>query len=1191
MSHHREDTTPPETTRQVYHWALLGYRIVTGLTVGLGFLVVVLTLGALWRHEAGSATPVDVLRFLGLLVLFAVVDLIPLVLRDKPISLGFPVILLALLEAANRLGSPGAAALVAVGIGALGALLSGALRSLLLERWPLRKSLTGILYYASHHALACLTAAQAYDWVARVWSPLWGLENINIQATLIYALVYSLLSTILVWPHDYLIGRLLLPASEKRFPRVTPLSAIGTAPVPMVLLAAVEGGWSSIFLFLLYLAFLAVTRSWTTIEVRERRLRAQERLRKALGVPANMDELARNVKRALDDLASYQWAALYSAETGDEVYRLRREWQFGGSIVSRDDVSGEEEPAQVENTATAEMTQTPEGQTLTWPDQVFKGQGYLGQVVEFGGPLGGVDPHLSLAPHPVFLYLPLQYEGTIIGLLAIVRPKRLFKERELTSVEDLAVVMAESLRQVQQVEQELERLSSRASQFARHPERIQKVLRELSDRRVDIAKILARIAERAFQGSLRTVLEDVVVGGTSGRGELSISDSELRAIYNRIREETPGMPTLDDDILEKLQVIPADLSLAFTFRFQWPEFDRGEEYTKLYDFFVQALDAQSAADIAGLRQMADDTIEQARREGRIPPEVITQFSSLVEVVRLVKQSHEATATDQQQAHAASAINEIRALDDRVSERLKDPERFIFLTLIANWLTILIRSLDALEQGGAQLKVRLRSDYALPTEQVTIVLIVDNVGQGAASRLVVKMQPSQDYQIFGQSQIELGILPPFRSEELEFTIQPETEDELRTEFQVTYRDREREQKQQLFADVVHLRAAPPPFTDIVNPYVTGVPLRTNSEVFFGREDVFEFIERNMVSTTLQQQVLLLIGERRTGKTSILKQLPARLSDQEYIHVFLDCQGVGVDGGTASFFSDLTDFIVDSLEDVGVSVDWPSGDTMERGAFRIFTRQFLPCVWEKIGDRRLLIAIDEYEILETRVHSGTWGQEIFDHLRSLMQHQNRLAFVFAGTHELEAMSSDYWHIFFNMAKYHRVGFLDEKAAVRLITEPVRAYSVVYDDLALDEMLCSTGGHPYFLQLLCDHLVELCNQERRSYVTVQHVRDALEHVLTGGKAHLAFIWGDSTPVERAVLASLAQALTLGERTMMDTIATYLGKAGIAYDRQELYEAMQRLEARQIVIRKRDRRGTVHYDFATYLYYIWVQKYHSLE
>ncbi len=218
----------------------------------------------------------------------------------------------------------------------------------------------------------------------------------------------------------------------------------------------------------------------------------------------------------------------------------------------------------------------------------------------------------------------------------------------------------------------------------------------------------------------------------------------------------------------------------------------------------------------------------------------------------------------------------------------------------------------------------------------------------------------------------------------------------------------------------------------------------------------------------------------GKTSFLKQLTTRLGEG-YLPVYLDGQALGVDPGMSNFFYDLALAMADTLAEQGLSAPELEPAGFEDHPSRSFERAFLPAVLEAIGQRCLLLLVDEFEELEMRVASGRLDVAIFPFLRHLMQHSPRLGFIFVGTHRLETLSRDYWSIFFNAALYKRVAFLSQAAARALIVEPVAGYGLAYDELAVDKPLRVTAGHPYFLQLTCHALVNHANRQRRGYLTI--------------------------------------------------------------------------------------------------------------
>jgi hypothetical protein len=325
----------------------------------------------------------------------------------------------------------------------------------------------------------------------------------------------------------------------------------------------------------------------------------------------------------------------------------------------------------------------------------------------------------------------------------------------------------------------------------------------------------------------------------------------------------------------------------------------------------------------------------------------------------------------------------------------------------------------------------------------------------------------------------------------------------------------------------------------------------------------------------------------GKTSFLQQLPARLG-AEVVPVYLDGQSLGIDPGMANFFSDLALAITDALADYGLDMVEPEPAMFEDRPSRTFEKTFLPSVFQTLGPRQLLLLFDEFEELEMRVASGKLEPTIFSFFRHLMQHEQRLGFIFVGTHRLEELSADYWSILFNIALYKHVTFLNEAAARTLIVEPVAGYDLLYDDLALDKILRMTAGHPYFLQLICHALVNHANRVQRNYLTIQDVNEMLGEMIELGEAHFAFLWEQSGPPERLVLAALMRLTSHEPTVTAGQIVELLAERGVVLDVERLTEALRRLVERDIV---REIAGQPpRYEYKIELVRLWVERYKAL-
>jgi outer membrane protein assembly factor BamB len=617
-----------------------------------------------------------------------------------------------------------------------------------------------------------------------------------------------------------------------------------------------------------------------------------------------------------------------------------------------------------------------------------------------------------------------------------------------------------------------------------------------------------------------------------------------------------------------------------------PPVEWQREAQQVYEVLLAALQAVSVPGIValsvplgGLEGLSEDPEFFLADTGRL-------MANLGRASRTLSKLERVESSADQMAYLAEAVESLGGCDRKARADLAGPEQTILTHIVANWLPVITGALTGL-RGRAQLTLALKTRQVVAAgKEVVLALGMSNIGHGPASDLTVELLPGTGYTV-REGLAEVPVLPAGRTADVELQARPlPAVDTFRAEFRVTYDDRERAGKTELFADRVRLVAPPAVFHRVPNPYATGKPLRAGSPVFVGREDVFAFIQENLAGQA-GENVLVLVGERRMGKTSILRQLPLRLGEAT-VPVFIDGQGVGMEPGMANLLYDISLEVQRSLAEAGVRVELPPLADFEARAADAFERRLLAGARAALGERTLLFLFDEFEELEARVRSGILEERVFPYLRHLMQHLEGTAFLFAGTHQLEDLTADYWSDLFNIALYRQVGLLEESAARRLISQPVSDHGLVYDDLAVDKMLKTTAGHPYFLQLLCHTLVNLQNRQRVNYATVGDVNRALEEVLELGEAHLAFLWERATPWERATLAAVARLVSAGEAGAVGTVGTLLADYGLPADREVIRQILQRLAAHGTLRAVGEDRA--RYEFQVDLVRLWIERSRSL-
>jgi AAA+ ATPase superfamily predicted ATPase len=555
------------------------------------------------------------------------------------------------------------------------------------------------------------------------------------------------------------------------------------------------------------------------------------------------------------------------------------------------------------------------------------------------------------------------------------------------------------------------------------------------------------------------------------------------------------------------------------------------------------------------------------------------FSKMGMVAESLGKYEKVEGVEDKLSYLSQGITWIEEASRLTREYLQPPERELFILVLDSWRNIISMSIREL-RGRADLSLTLIGKEVVDNqEKVTLMLEIENQGRSIAERVLVEVVPSNDYIILTPP-VEVGTISQKKNKEVNFEIKPRTTEGFRVEFSIHYDDAERMEKSISFGDFVTFIAVGAEFQEIPNPYIVGTPIKTGSKLFVGRGDLIDFIQKN-ISGSLQENIIVLIGNRRTGKTTLLKQLPIYL-DKRYIPVYVDVQGI-IDPGMDAFFYLLANEIVTAMQDRGIQISLPSFEEFKDRPSFFFEYKFLKEVYNKLGESILVLMFDEFEELEVKVDSGLLDKNIFSYFRHLMQHTTQLAFIFTGSSRLEDLKTDYWSIMFNIALYKRVSFLSEEETKELIIQPVKKYNMIYDSLAIEKIYRLTYGHPYFTQLLCHALVNHHNNEKKNYITIQDVNGELNRIIERGQMHFDFIWDRSSMIERLVMTALKRVLQEEESVTVSSLVNKLGGYDLTIDAKNITKALDSLAGKDIISKILNH--TTTYEFKVDLIRIWLE------
>jgi HEAT repeat protein len=672
----------------------------------------------------------------------------------------------------------------------------------------------------------------------------------------------------------------------------------------------------------------------------------------------------------------------------------------------------------------------------------------------------------------------------------------------------------------------------------------------------------ARPAELDLAGAL-FVLERAGAGARAG----GRSPANLSRAYHRMLVEP-----LDVDEL---------VYLATTIEWWPPAFELHRAFTTAQ----HALDYKTLAGIAGAESELGwvDEIEHWLR----PPaqKVLRQLRLISQAVQYYNRGSSRRTKEKGLLAASDRLNTLRSMIPELGE----PHTRVFHQVAEHWSTLINDAIREL-QGRADLDLEIRTDHVRIRDVDTAAVLVFelvNRGEGLASN--VQLSLSVEVGTLVLLSAPIYYFPPLGQGDrisAEFTVRRQGAGVVPITVDVRYDDPQTENQNRRFLREVRFFVEDAEYKDIgSSPYIAGPPVKTR-EMFYGRQSTFSWIQENL-SGTYQDNVLVLHGERRTGKTSVLYQLQYHLPET-YALVLIDLQSIAYGlTSTSDLLHAMARKAVGGLLKSGFDLPRPT-----REDFADHPIEQFETLGSQIGDmavalgRRAVLIVDEFDLLIEAVEKSDISPYVFDCIRGLMQHQDGLSFIFAGAHKISAMLKNPQSILFNTALSHRVSFLDRENAERLIRDPV-ADVLWYDDLAMEKILRVTAGQPYFIQYICHEIVNLARRDQRNFVTLRDVDRALQATVEETTGIIRHSYASLSTRERMSLTGLAHITDDGRPfASLDDITETLRQDGATASKREMFEALRALVERDFLVERGGEGAGRQYGFAMELVRVWIEK-----
>lgn len=308
---------------------------------------------------------------------------------------------------------------------------------------------------------------------------------------------------------------------------------------------------------------------------------------------------------------------------------------------------------------------------------------------------------------------------------------------------------------------------------------------------------------------------------------------------------------------------------------------------------------------------------------------------------------------------------------------------------------------------------------------------------------------------------------------------------------------------------------------------GDPVERSREAFVPRFRVLGELE-NQLMLANGCPGLILYGRRRTGKSTIFRNLVGFLPDSVAV------TGISMQDPRA-FTSTQT--LVDLLSELLVDVFDLNVDRLKRARTPllpteegIFSWRWLTSLFEAKGrskhsklaprpirgnpgsikqavlpelfrtlmhanerlaneERRLLLTIDEYENLDSKIGEGAFSMDLLALVRQSIQDHHRIIWVFAGSHHVAELRNAPWSSYLVSARTVEVPLFSPEETRLILTDPLfhsgfwreseldrpRFEAERWGRNGIEQIYAEAGGWPHLVQLIAETVVDLLNQAR--------------------------------------------------------------------------------------------------------------------
>jgi len=349
----------------------------------------------------------------------------------------------------------------------------------------------------------------------------------------------------------------------------------------------------------------------------------------------------------------------------------------------------------------------------------------------------------------------------------------------------------------------------------------------------------------------------------------------------------------------------------------------------------------------------------------------------------------------------------------------------------------------------------------------------------------------------------------------------------------------------------------------NPFITGQAVRGND--FFGRKKILSDIS-DFLNQDNSQVNYFVFGQRRSGKTSLLKTVQDKFKNENLLLLYFNLQDkaeIQLENILSQIKNRIVKYI-DAGENIVNIVDF---------------NQFITQI-NIISDRKIVLLFDEFDVMCKHTYRKkdegklqTSLAPFLSNLTDLIEEKNiSLKFIIATgrnfNHKYKNLCTD----FEKKGKSVTLEGFDYDTVKEIVS---LSKEIVFKEEAADKINEISGGNPYIIQAMCHSLYDFAARHNAKSVTKKMVKKRLKSIVKSFGNGLDSIWADIPTPEKIVLYFSAFILENDNKCNKKTIQKEINESNVDFDINLLPEILINLSQNKFLRKKKLENYTFKIEF----------------